>query len=161
GMDDCDLYSRLGKRAKRMLINLDKIQHIEHSDKERTENQKALSDSTVIAVEIEINRQIAALDIWKGEFWRFHVFKRHSGYFLGSWLYGVRLNPEILGPIVKKAKTTHGQWGSITATRTLTVELLNGLCNKLRALGSAIVISRELKLKLIIHWVPDKHCGAR
>ena len=65
GYDDCDLYKRLEKvaKAKRLVINFNTVQHIEHSNKDRMSNQ-SLSFNYRLDVEIEKNRLLSEMQTW-------------------------------------------------------------------------------------------------
>jgi hypothetical protein len=74
GHDDCDLYKRLHKSLglRRLLLNLDLVRHIEHSNAMRTENQLVATPHR-LDVEIELNRLLSELMIWTGEFSHFAI----------------------------------------------------------------------------------------
>lgn len=62
GWEDSDLYKRLGKRLLiRRLVNLEKISHIPHDDKQRTINQ----DISQPEREIQKNRIFSQSFLWK------------------------------------------------------------------------------------------------
>ncbi|AYV77974.1 MAG: glycosyltransferase [Edafosvirus sp.] len=159
GYDDSDLYERIDKYAKKLLINLDYIKHIDHSNKDRIINQ---SSDIRLDVEIEKNRLISQLNIWNGQFSMFHIEKINNNEFLGQFLYSVELEENIkkkyLDHAIKNRDYTLKHHHS---PKRFYIKPQNGLGNRLRALASAYNIAKETDRQLIIIWIPDHHCEAK
>jgi hypothetical protein len=161
GYDDCDLYKRLEKRAKRLLINLDSVTHLEHHDSLRIENQ-SVKKSNRIDVEIERNCMISDLNIWHGMYSYFNVKKISDVEYTGEYLYGVELHEKIRGNLWEKAHKNREYVRKLhPEKKKLYINTKNGLGNRLRALVSAYNIAKATDRQLIVVWIPDSHCEAK
>ncbi len=162
GYDDCDLYKRLEFWSKRLMINLDSIKHIEHSNKNRIENQ-SLKHPDRIDIEIERNRLISELNIWNGSFSSFNIKKISDVEYFAEYLYGIELNELIRESLLEKAckNRENSSQKSCHHLKKLYINTKNGLSNRLRALISAYNIAKETNRQLIVIWIPDFHCEAK
>jgi len=161
GYDDCDLYKRLEKHSKRLLINLNSVKHIEHSNTSRTENQ-IIKYNNRLDIEIEKNRLIAELNLWNSTYSYFDIEKISNKEYKANYLYGVELNETIKNRMLEQAVRNRG--GSVNhnvSKRKLYINTKNGLSNRLRAFASAYNIAKASNRKLVVIWIPDFHCEAK
>lgn len=167
GYDDCDLYKRLEKNSRRFLINLDTVQHIEHSNIERLLNQ---SLNYRLDIEIEKNRLISEMNLWKPDSYlsTFNVLKSYSGFSTSG--------SEFYAKILKSVELSNDQ-KDLTLTQAIKnreytrqfqnhrkkfyINVKNGLGNRLRALASAYNIAQATNRQLILIWTSDFHCDAK
>lgn len=159
GYDDCDLYNRLEKNLKRLLINLDTVKHLEHSNEDRMINQ-VLSYNYKLDVEIEKNRLISELNIWGGNFSIFKLDKLSDNKFTGQIISSCQLDQKINDNLLEKA-IKNRKYAELKSKKKLFINTKNGLGNRLRALASAYIVAKEVGRQLVIIWVPDEHCEAK
>jgi len=149
GYDDCDLYFRLSKIAKRELIDINKISHIKHDNTERSLER--------LDVEIEKNRLLVEAHPWKGPFSVFEISNLALDYSEARYCYGCKLDDYFTMKYLDIA-TKSRNW--VKKKKRLYIEVKNGLCNRLRAMASAYNISKNSGRKMVIIWKPDFHCEA-
>jgi hypothetical protein len=98
GFDDCALYRSLAQRGStRLLLNMECVSHLKHSDRERTDQQNPLD------VEIELNRLIDELNLERCPS-QFRVFQRSSFHFIAEYMAGAELNPVLRRELLDKAQ---------------------------------------------------------
>jgi hypothetical protein len=179
GYDDCDLYKRLEKHAKRLVINFDTVQHIEHSNNERMINQ-SLSYDYRLDVEIEKNRLISELHLWNEHSVpaTFNIIQmnnnnnnnsnsnnnnnnNNNNEFLGYLVNSVELPEKQKEAVLAKA-IKNREWAmKSNGKKKLYINVKNGLGNRLRALASGYNIARATNRQLILIWTPDNHCQVK
>lgn len=154
GWDDDCLYQRLTKKCnmERLLLNLDMVSHLEHPNSTRSNQERPLD------VEIECNRLIGELDAWRDPFpfSQFKLFQHDPERFVAEPIFSVELAPFLREKLLQQALLNREQ-----RPKKFYLNALNGLCNRLRALASALVISRATKRQCFVIWKEDLHCGAR
>jgi hypothetical protein len=162
GYDDCDLYNRLNKYCRRLLINLDCVQHILHSNHERFEKQ-LLGYNNRLDIEIEKNRLISEMNLWNNQDYSSSTFeiiqeKDNPMMYNGRFLFGPELSEAIQKETLEKAIKNRSY--QKPQKKNFYINVKNGLGNRLRALASAYNIAKSCNRKLVVIWVPDNHCGA-
>ena len=163
GYDDCDLYKRLEKRAKRLLVNLDTIQHIEHSNQERLINQ-TLSYNYRLDIEIEKNRLISEMGLWTSpyELSAYTIGKINDCEYYAKITKSVTLSDNLReSALIQAVKNREWTINSNKSQKKLYINVKNGLGNRLRALASAYNIAKATDRQLILIWIPDYHCNAK
>lgn len=161
GYDDCDLYNRLEKNNKRMLINLDCVSHIPHNNDDRIVNQ-TLAQKTRLDIEIEKNRLIAELGIWNGNFAYFDIVQKSKYEYIAEYYYSVQLGDEMTAKLLEKAaKNREYAMNQQKPKKKFYINVKNGLGNRLRAFASAYVIAQATNRQLVLIWTPDFHCEAK
>lgn len=158
GYDDCDLYNRLDKTQKRLTINLNTVQHLEHSNTDRTINQ-FIRINNRLDIEIEKNRLLAEMNLWDNFHSVFKLKKVNENEIIGQLQNSVKIGTNIDKILFEKAKKNRGYVDS--ARKKLYICTKNGLGNRLRALASAYVIAQETNRELVVIWLPDHHCQAK
>lgn len=180
GWDDCGLYDRLSKKQKRLCLELDTIGHIEHSNEERTINQKLTNQ---VDVEIERNRLLTEKNLYTGVMSHFDMIKVNDNEYRAKFVCSMEVDEEIRRQCLNKAianreyarrqipssiypseekKTPsvmdEGVVVHLPKKRRIYINAKNGLGNRLRAFASAYVLAKELDLELVLIWIPDEHC---
>lgn len=158
GYDDCDLYKRLERISKRLLINLATVKHLEHSNKDRIINQYVEINNR-LDIEIEKNRLISEMNLWNGYFSKFKIDYIDENQYVGQLISGCHIGRNIEKTLFDKAKKNRN-FNEISPKK-LFIHTRNGLGNRLRALASAYVIAKETGRKLHVVWIPDHHCQAK
>jgi hypothetical protein len=169
GYDDCDLYKRLEKHARRLIINLDTIKHFEHTYNERTENQVVIQK---LDVEIEKNRLISELYKWdeissqsESEiFSKFEVIKFSDSYYNCKYLSSLIIDEDKEKQCLEKAIKNREYVTALklkNQRKRLYINVKNGLGNRMRALASAYNIAKNTNRQLVLIWIPDSHCYAK
>jgi hypothetical protein len=166
GYDDCDLYSRLEKRGiSRQLINLDKIEHIEHTHFSRVENQIVKR----LDIEIEKNRLISEKIHWdrSKELSKFKFSNLELTYkteeiteIVGELMWSEELDIQIFKECYEKA-VKNREYVLKNQKKRLYIDVQNGIGNRLRALASAYILAKESNRELVVIWLPNNHCDCK
>jgi hypothetical protein len=175
GWDDCGLYDRLSRKQKKLCLNLDSVGHIEHSNEERTINQKLTNQ---VDVEIERNRLLTERNLYTGVMSHFEMKKETDNYYSAHFICSMEVDPIIRQQCLTKAianreyarrqiqevKTQPVEQPvaiHVPNKRRIYINAKNGLGNRLRAFASAYVLAQAIGAELILIWIPDEHCGAK
>lgn len=181
GWDDCGLYDRLSKRQKRLCLELDTIGHIEHSNEERTINQKLTNQ---VDVEIERNRLLTEKNLYTGVMSHFNMVKVKDNEYIANHVCSMEVDEEIRKQCLAKAianreyarkqifpNITPDEKNTFLENKEVTVHLpkkrkiyinaKNGLGNRMRAFASAYVLAKAMDLELVLIWIPDEHCDCK
>lgn len=173
GWDDCGLYDRLSRKQKRMCLDIDSIGHIEHSNEERTINQKLTNQ---VDVEIERNRLLTEKNLYTGVMSHFEMKKETDNYYSAHHVCSMEVDPVIKQQCLTKAianrEYARKQISEKKAVeepvaihvpnkRRIYINAKNGLGNRLRAFASAYVLAQAIGAELILIWIPDEHCEAK
>jgi hypothetical protein len=102
GWDDCSAYDRLEKTLERLPIDVDTVAHIEHSDELRIANQK-LAYGTRLDIEIERNRLIACLNLWKGDYSTYDITMINTEEYIARHVSSVVIDESIRSSLLLKA----------------------------------------------------------
>lgn len=161
GYDDCDLYNRLEEHSQRLLLNLQCVSHVPHSNSDRFVNQR-LGHQSRLDVEIERNRLISHMQKWKGPMAQFLIHESGRNQYVGQFVSCQRID-ESLRDLALETAIKNRQWAvaSNPKLRKLYIRVQNGIGNRIRVLASAYNIAKGSNRKLYIVWKKDVHCEAK
>jgi hypothetical protein len=161
GYDDTDLYERASEFSTRKSLAMDTVYHIPHSDELRGCNdiQRSIFSNMLLSHKYKWEGPMTVITrIKRTDPIRIQIqdtFKYISEEIIHSYKhfnFTMRfLTREALSPIL---------FPSLRRKR-LYIEVVNGLCNRLRSLASAAVIACSTNRDLVLVWIPSNHCEAR
>lgn len=145
GYDDSDLYTRLEESGlKYRRFNFDSLSHLSHDDCLRIGTEV----TGTIKEEIVKNLRISQTYPWSIE-------SKQTQWTPSGNVCPGHCCDKIWSPL------NYILNASLPIERSLFIEPLNGLGNRLRAIASAAVLAIQHKRKLHIVWLMDLHCHAQ